>query len=65
MGEYVKITPPDRVVITPAGNQCKGISSNLSQALSCTISDTSVYVRLNPKDVTTQTTWSSGDEVQF
>lgn len=49
MGEYVKITPPERVVVTPDDDQCMGIT-NVSTALTCTISDTSVYVRLNPVD---------------
>ena len=39
--------------------------TNLSAALSCTISDTSIYVRLNPIDVTTQVKWEAGDSVQF
>lgn len=50
--EYLMITPPPSVTILPAQDQCMGLR-NLSKQLSCTISDSSIYVRLIPKDVLT------------
>ena len=34
--EYIKITPPESVVINPGGDQCKG-TRLLSETLSCTL----------------------------
>ena len=34
--EYIKITPPDSIIINPGGDQCKG-TRLLSESLSCTL----------------------------
>lgn len=52
--EYVKITPPAEVEITPEGDQCAGIE-NITPFLSCTFSETSIYVGLIPEDINTKT----------
>ena len=51
------------MTITPEAEQCTGLS-NLSRQLSCTISDTSIYVRLAPEDAS-QVSWAAGDTIQF
>ena len=48
VNEYIKITPPSVITISPTSEQCQGLTSNLAPILSCTISETSIYLRLFP-----------------
>ena len=63
--EYLMITPPPSVTILPGQeDQCWGLR-NLAKQLSCTISDSSIYVRLIPKDVLTKNSWQPGEEIEL
>ena len=62
--EYLMITPPPSVTILPAPDQCMGLR-NLSKQLSCTISESSIYVRLIPKDVSTKNSWQAEEEIEL
>lgn len=61
--EYVKITPPESVTITPGGDQCSGLKL-LSDNLGCTMKDRSLYVLLIPSDVD-QKYFEPGQIIQF
>lgn len=62
MDEFIKITPPPTVTITPDADQCLGLAG-LSSVLACTISDRSIYVRLTPEDVVKKQQWEAGETV--
>lgn len=62
--EYIKITPPENVIINPGGaGQCTG-TRLLAKSLACSILDGSLYVLIDPLDEDS-TSFNSSDIVMF
>ena len=62
--EYIKITPPESIIINPGGDQCKGIRL-LQDQLSCTLQDQSLYIRITPQDVEGVDFFAAGQLLAF